>query len=169
MGNFHQESFTLHLDDLPEHDYIVVSFDLYLHDSWDGNSLHPDGPDIWGMEIDEWIFLKEKTDRKNLFETTFSNSVCFPNYCLQQAFPGELSAINPPKTGANGISLPGLCQWANMAQGTTLYQIEKIFDHSASGMALKFYDLLSQPNALSPKCDESWSMDNLRIRAISIK
>ena len=40
---------------------------------------------------------------------------------------------------------------------------------------IRFYDELYQPNAIDKdginqqKCDESWSMDNLKVRAIKYK
>ena len=55
---------------------------------------------------------------------------------------------------------------------TTLYQIEKGFKSSGNNIVIRFYDELYQPNAIDKdgvpqqKCDESWSMDNLRVRVI---
>ena len=42
-------------------------------------------------------------------------------------------------------------------------------------MVVRFYDELYQPNAIDKngnpqqKCDESWSMDNIRVRAVKYK
>ena len=42
-------------------------------------------------------------------------------------------------------------------------------------MIVRFFDELYQPNAIDKdginqqKCDESWSMDNIRVRAIKYK
>ena len=44
--------FNVSLQNLPKHDLITISFDLYIHDSWDGNKPAPDGPDIWQMLVD---------------------------------------------------------------------------------------------------------------------
>ena len=59
---------------------------------------------------------------------------------------------------------------------TTLYQIEKGFKSSGNSIIVRFYDELYQPNAIDKdgvpqqKCDESWSMDNIRVRGkISMK
>ena len=38
------------LDDVGDHDYIFISFDLYIHGSWDGNFngfSENDKPDKW--------------------------------------------------------------------------------------------------------------------------
>ena len=37
IGNFNNDGFTLFLDDVGDHDYVFISFDLYIHGSWDGN------------------------------------------------------------------------------------------------------------------------------------
>lgn len=37
IGNFNNDGFTLFLDDVGNHDYVFVSFDLYIHGSWEGN------------------------------------------------------------------------------------------------------------------------------------
>ena len=37
IGNYNNDGFTLHLSDLGAHDYVYISFDLYIHGSWDGN------------------------------------------------------------------------------------------------------------------------------------
>ena len=54
-----------------------------------------------------------------------------------------------------------------------LYKIEKGFRHSGNAVVIRFYDELYQPNAIDKdgvvqsKCDESWSLDNLKVRVIS--
>ena len=56
-----------------------------------------------------------------------------------------------------------------------LYQIEKGFKSSGNSVIVRFYDELYQPNAIDKdgipqqKCDESWSMDNIRVRAVKYK
>ena len=37
IGFFNNDGFTIHLDNVGSHDYVFVSFDLYIHGSWDGN------------------------------------------------------------------------------------------------------------------------------------
>lgn len=181
LGNFNNDGFTLHLDNLKDHDYVYVAFDLYIHGSWDGNfngftkENHgiDDKPDLWGMELRPDMQHFQDTDFHK-FETTFSNSVCYPNYCLRQSFPNNYPFENNPKTGSSKLNLIENCStpdWNN--QKTTLYKIEKGFAHNGNALILRFYDKLFQPNAIDiygnsiEKCDESWSLDNLKIRVIS--
>lgn len=181
IGNFNNDGFTIHLNDVGDHDYVYISFDLYIHGSWDGNfngfSLDNDGfedqPDLWVMEI-----RPEMNNYQNYefhkFETTFSNSPCVSNYCLRQSYPNIYPFENNPKTGSDKTNLVENCiadGWNN--QKTSLYKIEKGFDHRGNAIVLRFYDKLFQPNAIDfhgnniEKCDESWSMDNIKIRVIS--
>lgn len=181
IGNFNNDGFNIHLDNLGDHDYVFISFDLYIHGSWDGNfngfsnEIHgfADKPDLWGMELrpDMNIYQDNYIHR---FETTFSNSPCFSNYCLRQSYPNKYPFENNPKMGSFKVNLPENCfsdGWNN--QKTSLYKIEKGFDHKGSALIIRFFDKLFQPNAIDyygnsiEKCDESWSMDNIKIRVIS--
>jgi len=175
IGDFNNDGFTLHLKETGKHDYVFISFDLYIHGSWDGNFNgfpQNDKPDKWVIELDpEMDLIKDSSNDK--FVTTFSNSPCFPNYCLRQSFPENYPFENNPKTGNNKINLPKKCEKSFYGAPTTLYKIEKGFKHSGDAIIIRFYDELYQPNAIDDfgvnqsKCDESWSMDNLRVRVIS--
>jgi len=160
LGRYNDTSFTLSLKGLPNHDLITISFDLYIHDSWDGNKATPDGPDIWGMIVDNSPYIY----------TTFSNSDCSPgNFCSPQSYPLDYpNNYNNPKTGAFRTDLPGACSWASSTHGTTMYKISKTFKHSEKTLMLKCWDKLVQPNTIDPKCDESWSIDNINVKAITL-
>jgi len=181
IGDYNNGGFTLHLKDLPDHHYMYISFDLYIHGSWDGNKngfseeIHgfKDKPDLWIMELEPGIKDHSNLDFKK-FQTTFSNSPCFTNYCLRQSYPNTYPFSNSPKKGAVKIGLKEHCitdGWNN--QKTTLYKIEKGFNHNNNALIVRFYDQLFQPNAINSKgetiekCDESWSLDNLKIRLIT--
>lgn len=181
IGNYNNDGFTLHLNDLGTHDYVYVSFDLYVHGSWDGNfngfniSDHgfEDKPDLWIMELRPDMHNYQNLDFHQ-FKTTFSNSECWPNYCFRQSYPNTYPFENNPKKGSINTNLYEQCVitgWNN--KKTTLYKIEKGFDHQGEALILRFFDELYQPNAIDSfgnsieKCDESWSMDNIKIRVIS--
>ena len=178
LGDFNNDGFTLHLNDTESHDYIFVSFDLYIHGSWDGNFNgfdQNDKPDKWIMELnpDMDLIKDQSSDR---FETTFSNSPCFSDYCLRQSYPEAYPFENNPKSGNLVKNLPKKCLNSFFGgDGSTLYKIEKTFRHSGSAVVIRFYDELYQPNAIDKygvvqsKCDESWSIDNLKVRSISYK
>lgn len=175
LGDFNNDGFTLHLENTGDHDYIFISFDLYIHGTWDGNFNgfnENDKADKWILELNpEMDLLKDMSSDK--FVTTFSNSPCFSNYCLRQSYPNMFPFENNPKTGSSKVNLPKICQNSFFGGETTMYQIEKGFKHSGNAIVIRFYDELFQPNAIDKdgivqsKCDESWSIDNLKVRIIS--
>lgn len=176
VGNYNNDGFSVHLEDIGEHQYIHLSFDLYIHGSWDGNSngfLENDKADKWIIELNPEMNLFQDPQIK--FITTFSNSPCWPNYCLKQSYPDDFPTINNPKNGMYNDNLKEVCNNNFFGGSTTHYKIEKIFPNSGNALIVRFYDELYQPNAIDKygvnqqKCDESWSLDNLVIRAINYK
>ena len=79
------------------------------------------------------------------------------------------------KSGSSLVNLPRKCDNSFFGGPTTLYKIEKQFRHTGNAIVIRFYDELYQPNAIDKngtvqaKCDESWSLDNLKVRVISYK
>lgn len=170
IGNFNNDGFELTLENIPNHDFIVVKFDLYTHDSWDGNTNEvgplDDDHDAWIMEFDPW--RSRNADEKVYFETTFSNGECNPARCLDQSFPNTFPFVNNARTQAVRGPLPGLCFFANNAFGSSHYRFERFFPHDRNSLVISFRDRLLQTNVPDPKCDESWSMDNLTITALTV-
>jgi hypothetical protein len=171
MGNYNNRGFQLSLDDLPEHEYIRVTFDLYIHDSWDGNSNETSPPgedhDAWFIEFDPDQNIK--ASEKILFETTFSNGLCTPGFCYSQSYPREFPFPMDARSEASSLRLPGLCLWQDTPNGTSLYKLDKVFRHNRKSTVISFYDRLVQPNTPFPLCDESWSLDNLSVTVFSEK
>ncbi len=174
LGDFNNDGFTLHLDDVGDHDYVFISFDLYIHGSWDGNFngfSENDKPDKWILEYKPEMDLFKDAEFDK-FETTFSNSPCWPNYCLRQSYPEQFPFENNPKTGSFQTELEAKCPNSFFGGPSSLYKIEKGFRSNGNAIVLRFYDELYQPNAIDKngipqsKCDESWSLDNLKVRLI---
>ena len=177
IGDFNNDGFTLFLEDIGEHDYVFISFDLYIHGSWDGNLngfSENDKADKWVMEFkpDMQLFKDPSSDH---FTTTFSNSPCWSNYCLRQSYPEQYPYENNPKTGSFKTNMAQICTDSFFGDKTTLYQIEKGFKSSGNNVIVRFFDELYQPNAIDKdgvpqqKCDESWSMDNIRVRVVKFQ
>lgn len=171
MGNFNNSGFSLTLNDLPEHDYIKLTFDLYIHDSWEGNSnesgLGVLDHDAWFLEFDR--DKKIKAHEKILFETTFSNGLCIESWCFTQSYPNQFPFNQKAKTEALSRTLEGRCLWQTAPNGTSIYRIERVFPHKRVSTVISFYDRLKQPDSSSPLCDESWSLDNLGISIFTTK
>ena len=160
LGQYNNGFFTLSVNNLPKHDLITISFDLYIHDTWDGDEPAPNGPDIWEMLIDGNAYVN----------ATFSNDPCPADaLCSPQSYPFDYpNFYNNPKTGAYRTDLPGVCLMQNVIGWTTQYKIVKTITHSNSTVTLQCLDKLVQTNSPNPKCDESWSVDNINIQAITL-
>ena len=169
LGNYNNDGFTLSLNDIGAHDLIYISFDLYIHDTWDGNlnGFNPDKADAWVIELIS-DFDTDPSNPSDLWETSFSNSVCNPVYCLRQSYPEDFPFENLPRKGSSRL-LPGLCSLESDENGTSLYTIEKGFEHTGNALLINFYDKLYQPNVADERCDESWSLDNLKVRVITFE
>ena len=162
LGRYNQSGFELLLTDLPSHDLIQVSFDLFIHDSWDGNKLgieDVDGPDLWKMLVDEELYIN----------ASFSNIACVNAngmFCPPQSYPANYpNNNNYPRKGAYKVDLPAACH----PNGTTTwYKVTKTISHSKNEILLQCIDQLVQKNADDPNCDESWSVDNIRINTIKL-
>lgn len=168
LGPFNNSGFSVHWEGIPDHDYIRLTFDLYIHDTWEGNSNNsntglPDH-DAWFIELDP--HLKIKAHEKIYFETTFSNGPCEPGWCFGQSYPNEFPFYNDERTGAYVKYLPGRCLYSDSPFGSSMYRINKIFPHNRSDLVAAFFDRLKQDTPFPPLCEESWSLDNLNISLI---
>ena len=168
MGPFNNSGFSIHWEDLPKHDYIRLTFDLYIHDTWEGNTNNSNNGlsdhDAWFIELDP--HKKLKAHEKIYFETTFSNGPCEPGYCFSQSFPNEFPFLNDARSGSYVRNLQGRCLYKDSPYGSSMYKINKIFPHSGSEVVIAFYDRLKQDAPFPPLCEESWSIDNLNISLI---
>ena len=162
LGRYNGSGFDLNLNDLPAHKLVQITFDLYIHDSWDGNKTSEsiDGPDIWKFLVDGNLYIN----------STFSNADCDASgFCPPQSYPSDYpNSYNNPKTAATNPNLLGVCNLAGKIGGTTLYRITKTIEHQKSSLLMQCRDQLIQTNAPDPKCDESWSIDNLSIKIINL-
>jgi hypothetical protein len=165
LGPYNNAGFKLYLEDLPKHNVLLLSFDLLIHDSWDGNLMGLGGPDYWEIKVDR---LEEEAPSSAVFRTTFSNGTCDDARCLYQSYPQQYPNRFSPKTGkVLSTSLPGRCADKNSANGTSLYQMQVEFSHNTPLAIIQITDYLKQTNAEDPACDESWSLDNLKIYTLN--
>ena len=171
MGNFNNSGFSLSLKDLPEHDFIRLTFDLYIHDSWEGNTnnLQLDVPDhdAWIMEFDPNEPIN--TFEKIFYETTFSNGLCIPGWCFNQSYPNQFPFDYDARTEAQTRSTFGRCLWSDNPIGTSIYKFDKTFPHDRTETVIAFYDRLKREGDFPPLCEESWSLDNLGVSVIVTK
>jgi hypothetical protein len=149
IGNFNNTVLNLVVDNLPSHNMVYVSFDLYAHDKWEGNRVGLPGiVDVWNVKVNEEFQLS----------TTFSNIRTQP-----QAFPEWIgSSTNISRGNAIDTLLPGNCLWEAQPNGTSKYKITFARPHTSSNFTLSLNDALQ-----GSYCEKSWSIDNILIEAIT--
>ncbi|MDF2156239.1 hypothetical protein [Algoriphagus sp. CAU 1675] len=159
-GYYRNEEVAVNLNNLPPHNYLKITFEILIHDSWDGNPNDGEisGPDYWYMGYDD----------TEVFRTTFSNSPCESTYCLYQSYPNSYFRQNRPKTGATQTNLPGLCSFGAFNNYTTRYKISKIIEHNNDYIRIYAGGDLKQTNAIDPVCDESWSISGVEVVAFQV-
>lgn len=146
-GNYLNDSLRFTANSLLIHDSILVTADLYLFDSWDGNCGGNQGPDYWGVHV----------NGGGLFRTTFSNYPIGSQTCSNlQAYPGQVGSSNPWGTGSDVRNLPAITWNAAIS---TKYSFSKALSHNSSSLNLSFFG-----NNL--QSDESWGVDNVSISTI---
>ncbi|MFD2145298.1 hypothetical protein [Mucilaginibacter antarcticus] len=160
LGQYHNQNVSLKIADLPKHDIVTITFDLYIHDGWDGNKPSPLGPDLWEMQVDGDTYIN----------ASFSNDTCLPgNFCSPQSYPLNYpNNYSNPKKGAFKTDLPGFCSVVSNPDSTSLYKIAKTFKHSNNTLIMQYAGKLMLPSSLAPECSESWSVDNIIIKAITL-
>ena len=144
LGQFANETVTLHLKDLLPHKEVTVSFDLCVIRSWDGN--HPvHGRDVWSLTA---------RDVGTLLHTTFSN---WPE--AGQSYPESYGEGDfPMKTGA---AEKGTLGYAFRDLTDSVYQLSFTFPHTGHELTLHF----SATGLEGPVDLESWGLDNVRVTA----
>ncbi len=139
LGQLNNDAVTLSLSDLPAHAEVMVTFDLYLIRSWDGNSHQNGGPDVWSLS----------SGGVTLLETTFSN---LPDE--DQAYPDNVGGQWPYRTGASEIDTLGYDDFF----GDCVQRITRTFDHTGSTLVLEF-----EARDLEAIVNESWGLDNVMV------
>lgn len=143
LGQFSGDSVTLTLDSLIDHEIVLVEFDLYLINSWDGNVGGLSGPDIWTLEVDTGM---------TLLYTTFSNTAAAGH---RQAYPEPYpNGDYPARTGASESNSLGYSNW-----GDTVYRLAFNFAHLNSTIQLHF---MGAGNT-SADDKEFWGVDNISV------
>ncbi|MFZ4796121.1 MAG: PKD-like domain-containing protein [Bacteroidia bacterium] len=142
LGYLNNQQAVYSLSNLPNHDMVQIDFDLYIHDTWDGNNGNGT-PDLWKMGV----------DGTNIINTNFSNITW-----NTQAYPNNIPASNAHNSGFVTNNLPAAC---NIGGGspTTKYHISRVVPHTANALSI----VLEALN-LETVCNESWSIDNFEVQ-----
>lgn len=156
LGDFGTENIALTLSELPGHTAVIVTFDLLIIGSWDGNGEYCCGPDIFEFGA---------AGAQNLLHTTFSAHDGTAGGPIQyQTYPGNHPGRStPPYTSATEINSLGyfsFLPWGDLPTDA-VYSMRFVIPHSTSNVTLNFAGL-----GLEELANESWGLDNVGVTVI---
>jgi hypothetical protein len=143
------QTVTLSLGELGPHTRVVVSFDLYVLKSWDGNSRHY-GPDRFQLNVARGPVL---------LDTTFSNNPKVQEDGSTQNYPdsGDSATAHPRWTGAASTGTLGYSEFFK----DNVYHLSFQFAHAEPSLRLEFGSSLFEGKGTA---DESWGLDNVTVQ-----
>jgi len=148
LGELGNASTTLTIDSLHAHTRVILEFDIYIIDSWNGNGGQGNAaaPDIIEISVVGGPVLKK---------TTFSNK---PSDV--QAYPGNYpGSVFAAGTGALGTGTLGYPPDSDHF-GDSSYRLRLTFDHTGSTIVIRF---ASQQTSGQ---NERWGLDNVRLSRV---
>ncbi len=148
LGPFGAETIDLNLDEeLPPHQSVTVSLDLFIIRSWDGNAP--------GLGFDRFQ-IRHDDDPDPTFNASFTNSG--PRSITTQSYPYQFEQKEcPGTTGASEVGTLGF-DFRGSARNS-VYRISNSFAHRSSTLRIRFSGV-----GLN---DESWGLDNVSVRTSS--
>lgn len=157
LGRFSgEDTADLKVSDLPPHESVHITVDLFVIGSWDGTaSAAGYGPDHFQVKVDSF---------RPVFDATFTNSG--PGSPISQSYPlqhgdGECSG----ESGSSEVDTLGY--EFRGSPHDSVYRITVTAAHSADVVRIRFggFGLTSPPD--DPLSDESWGLDNVLITTSS--
>lgn len=144
-GPFHNQPVTLTMNNLPDHQWVKVRFDLYMMGTWDGSNPVW-GPDLWSLSV---------RGAQRLIFATF----CGWGYAGndEQSYPDDYPiAIHPAWTG---VEQRGVLDSENSAfPKNGVYKVAVVFPHSESELVLDFAGVYADPEP-----EQQWGIGNVEV------
>lgn len=136
LGFFGIGAVRLQLKDLPTHQFVRVTCDVWAIGSWDGNDSNQ-GPDLFAIATD---------DGRIIAYTSLGP-------CSPQAYPGIFTVhSSQPETRS---SLP---RTFDSPRHDAVYRFDCVFPHNGQSLELRF---IGAPD--DPPAHEAWALDNVRV------
>ena len=152
LGQFANHVVGLRLTNLPPHTNVVVSFDLFIIQTWNGNgTAEPEpGPDYWTLAL---------TNGLTLLNTTFKGyDTSASPYDSTQAFPDQYpTGAFPGRSGADETNTLGYF-WQSERMDTVYRSLTYSATHNGTALQLNFSGA-----GLQGIGDEAWGVDNVKV------
>jgi hypothetical protein len=159
LGQFGNATATLSLGNLPAHDAVTISFDVYVINSWDGSDvLKKWGPDGWSFAVDGQSQLSTTFSNQPLPSPGAANNV--------QTFGGQGAPAGsyPAFTGAAEVNTLGYKfyrgSYQRLESMDSVYRFTYTVPHTDDTVRFDFRGF-----GLQGLSDESWGLDNVRVMA----
>ena len=158
LGRFGTGGMTLTLEGLPKHQLIRLEFELYIHDKWEGFGLRGNTQDVFILNVDDL----------NVHFDAIVNTKCLTHDCdAIQSFPNRLGeASTPENASVTDPFLPGVCFYKDEIGGSKLIKFANVYPHQSNKLVVNIAAGIK--DAGLDLCLKSWSIDNLRIRTVSL-
>jgi hypothetical protein len=140
-----EQTIRLALSDVPPHEELRLSFDLFILKSWDGNSPQY-GPDRLRITV---------VGGPKLLDTSFSNNRKVEREGSYQDYPAPNS---PPQRSAASTNTLGYDFF-----GDAIYHFEFVFPHDRHQLDIEFASSLFEGKGTG---DESWGIDNVSVATV---
>ena len=160
LGRYGFDNFKLSLESIDSYDFIEISFDINIHDKWEGNGTPENSwqPDIFIFNIYEF----------NIIYSSFVNTGCQGKDCDGiQSYPESLGNINPENADAINSTLKGVCFFSDHQGGSKKFRFKKRFNQTGSSLEFTFGAQLTRVTS-DDYCLKSWSIDNIEVVGINI-
>ena len=152
LGQFANNVVGLRFANLPAHTNVIVTFDLFIIETWNGNgTAEPEpGPDYWNLAL---------TNGPTLLHTTFKGyDTSASPYDSTQAFPDQYPAGTfPGRTGADETNTLGYV-WQSEPFDTVYRGLTYSATHNGTALQINF-----SGSGLQGIGDESWGVDNVKV------
>jgi hypothetical protein len=166
-GEFSNQDVTARLEKMPAHDYLQISFQLFILRSWDGmarsnNGRSRMGPDFIRAGLD---------DGRTLLHAVFSNTPVYPGFSAEatwQTYPSPMPGDRSPyMTGADLKNSLGYFFFSNPSpphpmRQDAIYTLKMLVPHSADKVMFHVRGM-----GLQAITDESWGIADLHITPLA--
>lgn len=162
-GEFSNQDVTVRFEKMAAHDYLQISFQLFILRSWDGTVRTPEGsrrtgPDFIRVGLD---------DGRTLIHAAFSNTPIYPGFnraATWQTYPSPMPGdLSPFMTGADMKNSLGYFFFSNPSpphplRQDAIYAVRMLVPHTADKVRLHIRGM-----GLQSVTDESWGLADLHI------
>ena len=137
-----QQTITLNVNKIPRHSDAIISFDLIILRSWDGDSPNY-GPDRFKVSVD---------GGPPLLAATFSNN---PKLQSDKSYQSHPKPKSKPQAGAIAVQSLGSTFF-----GDSIYHFDLKTTHKAETLRVDFKSDLYEGKGTE---DEAWGLDNVKV------